>query len=124
VLRLAQMGDDSIPNIPRGDIHLAIIVANHNKFQRHGDDLICSMTINCFDAVLGKTIQIETIDGKLLEVVVKPGTQNGQMMSAGGYGMPKMNDNRFKGRLLISINVSIPTDLSEAKKQILKENFQ
>ena len=124
VLRLAQMGDDSIPNIPRGDIHLTINLAGHNKFQRQGDDLICGITINCFDAILGKTVQLETIDGRLLEVLVKPGTQHGQLMAANGYGMPKMNDNRFKGRLLISINVSIPTDLSEAKKQILKENFQ
>jgi DnaJ-class molecular chaperone len=124
VLRLSQMGDDSIPNIPRGDIHLTINIHNHAKFQRQGDDLICGLTINCFDAIIGKTVQLETLDGKTLEVLIKPGTQHGQLMAAAGYGMPKMNDNRFKGRLLISINISIPTDLSEVKKQILRENFQ
>jgi DnaJ-class molecular chaperone len=46
------------------------------------------------------------------------------MLAAAGYGMPKMNDNRFKGRLLISISTLIPTDLSEAQKQILREHFQ
>jgi curved DNA-binding protein len=124
VLRLAQMGDDSIPSIPRGDIHLTINVMNHNKFQRQGDDLVCSLDINCFDAILGKTAQIETLDKKTLEVSIKPGTQHGQLMAASGYGMPKMNDNRFKGRLLISINITIPDNLSEEKKQILRENFQ
>ena len=124
VLRLAQMGDDSIPNIPRGDIHLTINISGHNKFQRQGDDLICGLEINCFDAILGKTAYVETLDGKTLELSIKPGTQHGQIMAAAGYGMPKMNDNRFKGRLLIAITVTVPTDLSDAKKQILRDNFQ
>jgi len=124
VLRLSQMGDDSIPNIPRGDLHLTINVLGHHKFQRQGDDLICGLEINCFDAILGKTAYVETLDGRTLELTINPGTQHGQIMAAAGYGMPKMNDNRFKGRLLIAITVTVPTDLSDAKKQILKENFQ
>ena len=123
-LRLAQMGDDSIPNLPRGDIHLTINVMPHHKFQRQGDDLISQITVSCIDAILGKNLLIDTIDGKTLELVIKPGTQNGQMLAAAGYGMPKMNDNRFKGRLLISISTLIPTNLSEAQKQILREHFQ
>jgi curved DNA-binding protein len=123
-LRLAQMGDDSIPNIPRGDIHLTINVMPHHKFQRQGDDLISHLDISCIDAILGKTLFIDTLDSKTLELVIRPGTQHGQLLAAAGYGMPKMNDNRFKGRMLISINVTIPTDLTEAQKQILREHFQ
>ena len=123
-LRLAQMGDDSVPNLPRGDIHLTIHVMPHHKFQRQGDDLISQINISCIDAILGKNLLIDTLDGKTLELIVKPGTQHGQMLAAAGYGMPKMNDNRFKGRLLISISTLIPTDLSEAQKQILREHFQ
>lgn len=123
-LRLAQMGDDSIPNVPRGDIHLTIIVMPHHKFTRQGDDLISQLNISCFDAILGKAMFIDTIDGKLLELAIKPGTQHGQMLAAAGYGMPKMNDNRFKGRMLIGVNVTIPSNLTEAQKQILREHFQ
>lgn len=124
VLRLSQMGDDTIPNIPRGDIHLTINIFPHDNFQRQGDDLVTELNVNCIDAILGKTFFIDTIDKKTLELTVRPGTQHGQLMAANGYGMPKMQDNRFKGRLLISINVKIPTNLTDAQKQILKEHFQ
>jgi DnaJ-class molecular chaperone len=123
-LRLAGMGDDSVPNQPRGDIHLTVAVQQHSTFFRTGDDLNCTLNLNCIDAILGKIININTIDGRTLELTVKPGTQHGQVMAAAGYGMPKMNDNRFKGRLLIHCNITVPTDLSDAQKQILKEHFQ
>jgi len=124
VLRLSGMGDDSVKNAPRGDIHLTVSIQPHKIFHRTGDDLNCTMNLNCIDAMTGKTIQIETVDKKTLEVAVKAGTQHGQIMSAAGYGMPKMSDNRFRGRLLIHINIVIPDNLSDAQKQILKEHFQ
>ena len=123
VLRLAQMGDDSVPNMPRGDIHLTVSVAQHTKFQRQGDDLITSVDITCIDAMIGKKVFVETIDNKTLELTITPGTQHGQLMAAAGYGMPKMNDNRFKGRMLVAINIVIPRDLTDEQKQILINNF-
>jgi DnaJ-class molecular chaperone len=82
------------------------------------------MEISCIYAMIGKTFRIDTIDGKTLELSIRPGTQHGQMLSAAGYGMPKLNDNRFKGRMLININVKIPTNLTDAQKQILQQYFQ
>lgn len=124
VLRLSGMGDDSISNVPRGDIHLTVNIHPHKVFHRTGDDLNCTLNLNCIDAMTGQVIQIETLDKKTLEVSVRPGTQHGQIMNAGGYGMPKMSDNRYQGRLLIHINIIIPDNLSDAQKQILKEHFQ
>jgi curved DNA-binding protein len=124
VLRLSQMGDDTLQNVPRGDIHLTINISAHNVLQRQGDDLVLELDVNCIDAILGKTFFIDTIDKKTLELSLKAGTQHGQIMAANGYGMPKMNDHRFRGRLLIVINIKIPTNLTEVQKQLLKENFQ
>jgi DnaJ-class molecular chaperone len=121
VLRLAGMGDDSIPGIPRGDIHLTVNIIPHSKFQRRGDDLICTSEISCIEAMLGKNILIDTIDGKTLELSVHPGIQNGQSLAAANYGMPKMNDNRFRGRLIVTINISIPTNLTSEQKELLKQ---
>jgi len=124
VLRLAGMGDDSVPNAPRGDIHLTVSVLEHPKFRRQGDDLICNIEISCIDAMLGKNIIVNTIDGKTLEMTVRPGTQPGQILSAAGYGMPKLNDDRFKGRMLMPVDIKIPTFLTEEQKLILQQNFQ
>ena len=122
-LRLANMGDDSVVNAPRGDIHLTVGVRPHHVFVRQGDDLIRSLEVSAIDAMLGKTYQIETIDGRLLEIKVPEGTQQGQMLSAGGYGMPNMNDNRFVGRLLVKLDIRTPTNLTELQKQKLREIF-
>ena len=120
-LRLNQMGDDSISNIPRGDIHLTVQVQPHPIFQRQGDDLVKSVEVNCIDAMLGKTIQVTTIDNKTLDINIPPGTQHGQTLGAAGYGMPKVNDNRFKGRLLVVINIIVPKNLNDAQKTILRQ---
>lgn len=122
-LRLAGMGDDSVPNIARGDIHLTVSVAPHPIFQRRGDDLIRKVTVSCIDAMLGKTARVSTIDNKNLDVHIGPGTQNGTILSIQGHGMPNVSDPRFKGRMLLEISITIPGDLSEHQKNILKQNF-
>jgi DnaJ-class molecular chaperone len=73
--------------------------------------------------MIGKTVFITTIDNKTLDLTIKPGTQPGQTLAAAGWGMPNMRDNRFKGRLLIEVNVIIPTTLTDVQKQILQEYF-
>lgn len=122
-LRLAGMGDDTHSSLPRGDIHLTINVQPHHKFQRQGDDLVTELKLNCIDAILGKTETVQTIDGKTLELTIKPGTQHGQILAASGYGMPKMGDPRFKGRLLIQVVLVVPTDLTDAQKDLLKNIY-
>lgn len=122
-LRLNGLGDDTHPNLPRGDIHLTVTVQPHTEFHRNGDDLIRIFEINCIEAMLGTKKSITTIDNKLLEVTIQPGTQPEQILSIHGYGMPNINDNRFKGRLLIHIKIKIPTELSDSQKTLLKQLF-
>lgn len=122
-LRLAGMGDDSHTELPRGDLNITVQIAPHPRFQRQGDDLVCDLEINCIDAILGKTVLVDTIDGRTFEVKINPGTQPGQMLSIQGQGMPNMRDNRFKGRLLININIVVPTNITDEQKDILKKYF-
>lgn len=120
-LRLAGMGDDSMPNMPRGDIHLTVHIQPHPVFQRQGDDLVCRLQVGAIDAIVGKTYNIDTIDKRTLEITIKPGTQPGTIMAAHSYGMPSINDNRFIGRMLIQIEVIIPTNLTEEQLSKLRE---
>jgi curved DNA-binding protein len=122
-LRLTGMGDDTIPNAPRGDLHLTVNIAPHTVFRRQGDDLIKTITITCIDAMLGKTLRVSTIDNKNLDVNITPGTQYGTILSLNGYGMPHIQDNRMRGRLLLEIAVIIPSNLTETQKNLLKQAF-
>jgi len=120
-LRLSGLGDDSIPNAPRGDLHLTVTVLPHQNYQRHGDDLHQDLEIDCVDAMLGQTIEIKTIDGKTLEINVAPGIQPGQTLCVSGQGMPKMGDSRFRGHLMLNVRVSIPKTLSDKQKSLLRQ---
>lgn len=122
-LRLAGMGDDSIPNVPRGDIHLTVNVLPHPVFQRRGDDLVRTVVITCIDAMLGKNVRVTTIDNRQLDVEIAPGTQAGSILALQGQGMPNINDPRFKGRLLLEISIIIPNNLTEQQKKALQEAF-
>lgn len=120
-LRLAGLGDDTHPNLPRGDIHLSITVLPNQQFERQGDDLVKELDVDALDAILGTEINVETIDHKILSVSIKPGTQPGTIMGAQGYGMPNMHDNRFKGRLLLKVKIIIPTFLTDEQKELIKQ---
>ena len=118
-LRLAGMGDDSVPNVARGDILLNVQVADHYYFKRQHDDLIQEHEISCIDAMVGSTINITSIDNKNLETQIPAGTQHDAILALAGYGMPNFNHAGHRGRLLIRIKIKVPT-LTEEQKTTLK----
>ena len=122
-MRLGGVGDDSIPNAPRGDIFLTVQIQPHDVFRRENDDLVQTVHITCIDAMLGKTVEINTIDGKTLAVEIEPGTQPGQILAVQGYGMPNMRDARFRGRMLLQLDISIPRVENAHQIQVLKQLF-
>jgi DnaJ-class molecular chaperone len=124
MLKIQGLGDDSIPNVARGDIHLTVQVAAHREYVRQGDDLVKQINVMCVEAMLGCKLTVDTIDGRTLEITINPGTQHGQTLSAPGYGMPNINDNRFRGRLLMPINIEIPTQLTPGQVELLSKFHQ
>lgn len=118
-LRLSGMGDDSAPNLPRGDLLLTVHIQDHARFVRQGDDLVQEFHIDCIDAMLGKTISVTTIDNRRLETFIPDGTQHDSVLSLNGFGMPNFNDPSRRGRLLIRVKVTVPK-LTDQQKEKLK----
>jgi DnaJ-class molecular chaperone len=121
VVRIPNIGDDSIQNLPKGDVHLTIQVAEHASFKRQGNNLIKAIDVNCIDAMLGTSLDVETLEGSKLRVHVQPGTQHGQLLNFSNFGMPDINNRNVKGNLLLEIRIIIPTNLSDMNKQILRQ---
>lgn len=119
-LRLAGMGDDSIPHLPKGDIYLTVQIKPHARYIRENDDLIQLINVNAIDAILGTTYNIETVSGKTLEVKIPAGIQHGQILAVRGCGMPNLKNPTQIGRLLLNVNIVIPTNLTDSQKQTLK----
>jgi len=121
VLRLREIGDDRISGVPKGDIHLTVMVRSSALFERQGDDLVKSVDISALDAILGIDKIISTIDHKSLNVTIPAGTQPNTTLALHGQGMPNMHDSRFRGRLLLRINVTIPTNLTDEQKEFIRQ---
>lgn len=119
-LRLKGIGDDTFTNVPPGDVHLTVNVLPHKEFQRTGDDLLKEIQISAFDAMLGTTVVVTTIEKKTLSISIAPGTQPGTTLRVHGHGMPNVKDSRFRGQLLLPIKVLIPY-LTEEQKEIIKK---
>lgn len=121
MLRVHGVGDTSVAGAPPGDICLTVNVEPHREFQRNGDDLIKTVTINALDAILGTNATVTTLDERMLNVHIAPGTQHGSTLGLQGHGMPNVNDPRFRGRILLVVNIEIPTNLSEQQKELIRQ---
>ena len=121
VIRLTGMGDDTIPNIPRGDLQLTIHINDMMGYERVEDDLYKEINISCIDAMLGTMINVNSIDGRSLEVKIPEGCQFHQKLALHGQGMPNVKDHRMRGRLIIVVNIFVPTNLNFQQKELLKQ---
>lgn len=71
---------------------------------RRGSDLQASMKINLEDTYTGATRQIE-VNGQKLNLKIKPGTYNGQVLRLKGKGQPGRNGGE-PGDLLIEVELA------------------
>lgn len=119
-IRYRNIGDDSIPTVPRGDILLTVSVEDDPHYQRRGADLVKTIEVSIWDALLGASLIIDTLDKKQLEVTIPPGLQPGQIVALTGQGLPVYNSNQ-KGRLLLHCNVKIPVLLTNKQRVLLEQ---
>ena len=106
-IRYEGMGDDSIPGLKPGDLLVNVIVREHARYKREGTSLIVEREVSVWDALLGASIEIQTLDRKTLSMSLPPGTQPDTVMSCKGEGLPNMRT-RQRGNLLIRIKVIVP----------------
>lgn len=102
-----------------GDLIVLVEEEKHPDLVRDGNDLIYSLNLSVPTAILGSTVEVPTIDGKV-KIKVEPGTQPGKILRLRGKGLPDVNGYE-RGDLLVVVNVHIPKNLSrEERAQIEK----
>ena len=115
--KFPKMGDDSIANMPRGDLLVVMSVLDSDGYTRKGNDLHTDKTIDCFQAIRGHNFNLKTLDDKIINVKVPPGTQPGTILAVKGRGMPVHKTVGIRGNLYVKIHVLIPQlSASDLKK--------
>lgn len=102
-----------------GDLIVLIEEIEHPELVRDGNDLLYNTFISYPDAVLGDSVEIPTLEGKV-KVKIEPGTQPGKILRLKGKGIPDVNG-YGKGDLLIKVNVWIPKNLSKEDRKVMEE---
>lgn len=102
-----------------GDLYVEIVQAAHPVFERHGDELHCSVEVPMTSAALGSTITLETLDGPE-DLDVKPGTQSGEQLILRGKGAARLRGGQ-RGDLHVHLEVRVPTNLDAEQTELLKK---
>lgn len=102
-----------------GDLIVLIEEEEHPELVRDGNDLLYNVFIGYLEAVLGETVEIPTIEGKV-KVKIEAGTQPGKILRLRGKGLPDVNG-YGKGDLLAKVNVWIPKNLSKDERKLVEK---
>src|SRR5919201_96546 len=85
-IRLAGQGEPGERGGRSGDLFLRVRLARHPDFTVEGSDLIHEVKIAPWQAVLGTTLTVPTLEGNV-RLKVPPGTQSGQRFRLRGRGV-------------------------------------
>ncbi len=104
-----------------GDLYLKITVLPHETWSpdpKGGSNLHAEVEISMYEAALGCTRTLKTIDGSEVEVEFPSGTQPGDAKFIAGKGMPK-GQNVF-GNARVEARVVVPQALSDEERAVLE----
>ncbi len=103
-----------------GDLLLKVQVAEKPGFERKDMDVYTTVQIPYTTAVLGGETVVKTLTGNVL-CKIKPGTQSGTKIRLRGKGIVSMKNSSVKGDQYVTVQIQVPTDLSEEAKRKLRE---
>jgi curved DNA-binding protein len=120
VIKLRGYGETGKGDAPDGDLYITFRIKEDPTFKRTGNDLYTTTTIDLYTAVLGGEIILDTLNGKV-KVKIKAGTQNNSKIRLKEKGFPIYKQSGKYGDLILSIQISIPTLLTERQKELFKQ---
>ena len=118
-LRVAGAGQGGQKGGPAGNLYVQIVVEPDERFVRDGYDIHTEVQISMFQAVLGTSVTIPTLDGEV-EIDVDPGVQPGEVIVRRGKGIPVLGG-RGRGDQHVHLAVTVPKKLDGKHLQALRE---
>ena len=92
----------------------------HPVFERHENDLHCTVPINIVQAVLGATIEVPTLEGPH-KLEIPEGTQSQTELRLKGRGVAEVQGRGGRGDLVVHVVVKIPTKITKDQRKIFEQ---
>ena len=106
-IRYQGLGDDSVPNLPRGNLNVTIIIIPDMDFRREGDDLYTNVQISPIEAMIGCQKQVKKITGETMMLDIRPGVGHGTEFASTGSGFLNVHNKR-RGRFVTVVSIVTP----------------
>jgi len=119
-LRVGQEGNAGQRGGPAGDLYVFLTVQAHPHLRRDGVTIHSEVSLNYLQAILGDTIEVETVDGQE-PLEIPPGTQPGAVITLQGKGIPLLGNPVARGNHQFTIKVQLPTKLNGEERQLLEQ---
>lgn len=106
---------------PEKDLELIILFKQHPEYTliNDGVDIGSKVSINICQAILGDSININTLMG-VKKIKIPEGIQSGTILKINGGGF-KINQNSKSGDHFVEVAVKTPINLTEEHKKIFEE---
>ena len=119
-LRVSGEGNAGLKGGPAGDLYVFIKVKSDSKLRRDGINIYSEITISYLQAILGDTLAIDTVDGKV-ELKIPGGTQPNSTLTLENKGVPRLGNPVARGNQEVLIKVKLPTRINEEERSLLEK---
>lgn len=116
-IRISNEGNRGINGGRNGDLYLNIKIESDSKFKYDGLNILYTVPITPFEAILGAKIEIPSYKGKI-SMKVTPNTHSGQKFRLSGEGLEQ---NGKKGDMIVTVNIEIPKNPSKEEIELYKK---
>ncbi|XP_023260586.1 dnaJ homolog subfamily B member 13-like, partial [Seriola lalandi dorsalis] len=112
---------DQGPNSIPADIVFIVRQKSHPMFVRQLNDLIYKAQISLEMALTGFSVDVETLDGRLLNIPISDLVHPTYKKVVTEEGMPLSQDASQRGNLIITFDIQFPDKLSAERKHLIKQ---
>jgi DnaJ-class molecular chaperone len=102
----------------QGDLYIRLRQEPDPRFTISGDDTENVVSISPWEAALGTSVEVPTVDGKA-EIRIPAGIGSGQRLRLKGQGLNVRGGGR--GDHFVRVKIVVPKELSEAERKLFQE---
>jgi curved DNA-binding protein len=120
-IRLPGEGSSGAAGGPSGDLLLRVRIKPHPRFRLEGRDIYVDLPVTPWEAVLGATVEVPTLEGTS-RVKVPPGSSTDRKLRLRGQGMPASRG--ASGDLYAVVKVHVPRRPTAEERELFERLAQ
>jgi len=119
-IRLKGQGQAGANGGPAGDVLVKVTVAPSALFSRDGYNIKVELPVTLYEAVLGASLRVPTLDGQV-NLKIPKNTSSGKVLRLKGKGAGKDANLSKRGDLLYTVKIMLPDEHDERLDSLMED---